>query len=285
MISVVIPPKATTVVVNPQGMERTTGALTLAQNTYTKLTPMQAKASFASTLSSDGLVMPGAIATTALSAQVTWNSSSASERRLRIVKNGSTVLGETIVSSTHSVITVSVPGIALAASDVLTLEGYATLATSSARALDTAAGVTYLTATPVNAGGMDKNATTQNGTLSTWTKVIGWNVRSGYSSTISSDSLVVGATGTVNIAAQVDYNYEYGTHQCRVKNNGTVILTSAQNNYPSVGSGNTSGAVAVTGSVSVTAGDLLTLEFYTDTSFSGADGITTGVTTYLTYTG
>ncbi|MFC9769114.1 hypothetical protein [Rhodococcus jostii] len=131
---------------NSQGMQRTTAALTIAQSTYTKLTPMQAKSGYESTIVSDGLVMPGG-GVCNLAAQVTWNSSSASERRLRIVKNGSTVLGETVSSGTHSVITVSVSSVTLVSSDVLTLEGYAVSGTSSARALETTAAVTYLTVT------------------------------------------------------------------------------------------------------------------------------------------
>ena len=284
--SVAMPAPTASGSVNPQGMQRGTSALTVPQSTYTKLTPMQAKSGYESTLSSDGLVMPGTVAV-ALAARITWNLGSATERRLRIVKNGSTVLGEVITSSTHTVQDVTVPGVVLSGGDVLTLEAYASASTTSARTVSADAGVTYLTATPLPvSGGMSKNSTAQNGTVSTWTKVIGWDVRSGYpTTTITSDSLEVaaGAAGTVNVAAQVKYAYEYGTHQCRVKKNGTVVLTSATNNYPSVGSGNTSGAVAVSGSVSVAAGDLLTLEFYTDTGFSGADGITTGVNTYLTY--
>ncbi|MFC9769780.1 hypothetical protein [Rhodococcus jostii] len=131
---------------NSQGMQRTTASQTITQSTYTKLTPMQAKSGYESTIVSDGLVMPGG-GVCNLAAQVTWNSSSVSERRLRIVKNGSTVLGETIVSSTHSVITVSVSSVTLVSTDVLALEGYAVSGTSSARALETTAAVTYLTVT------------------------------------------------------------------------------------------------------------------------------------------
>ncbi|BAH52307.1 hypothetical protein [Rhodococcus opacus] len=132
---------------NPQGMQRTTAALTLAQNTYTKITPMQAKSGYESTITSDGLVMPGG-GVCNLFARITWNLNSASERRIRIVKNGSTVLGETISSGTHTTLDVTVNNVTLTASDVLTVEGYSTASTSSGRVLDTAAGVTYLTVTP-----------------------------------------------------------------------------------------------------------------------------------------
>jgi hypothetical protein len=130
--------------------------------------------------------------------------------------------------------------------------------------------------------GMDKNATAQDGTTSTWTQVIGFNVRTGFAgSSIVGNALVPNGSGTFTLYANVNYGYEYGTHQCRVKKNGTVILTSASNNYPSTGSGNSDKNVFVSGSVTLTAGDQLTLEFYTDTTFSGAQHITTGPTTYL----
>lgn len=132
---------------NPQGMQRTTAALTLAQNTYTKITPMQAKSGYESTISSDGLVMPGG-GVCNLFARITWNLNSATERRTRIVKNGSTVLGEAISSGTHTTLDLSLSNVTLTASDVLTVEGYSTSSTSSGRVLDTAAGVTYLTVTP-----------------------------------------------------------------------------------------------------------------------------------------
>ena len=132
---------------NPQGMQRTTATLQLTTaSTYQKLTPMQAKSGFESTLSSDGLVMPGG-GVCDLAARVTWNSSSSAERRLRIMKNGATQLGEVISTGTHSVINVTVDDVTLSSGDVLTLEGWSS-GTASARSLDTTTAVTYLTVTP-----------------------------------------------------------------------------------------------------------------------------------------
>jgi hypothetical protein len=119
---------------NPQGMQRTTAALQLTTaSTYQKLTPMQAKSGYESTLSSDGLVMPGG-GVVNLAARLEWNSGSASDRRVRIMKNGSTVLGETVSSGTHTFLTLSVNSVSLVSSDVLTLEGFSA-GTASTRSL------------------------------------------------------------------------------------------------------------------------------------------------------
>ncbi|MFC9769670.1 hypothetical protein, partial [Rhodococcus jostii] len=131
---------------NPQGMQRTTAALQLTSaSTYQKLTPMQAKSGYESTIVSDGLVVPGS-ATVNLAARLEFNSASASDRRVRIVKNGSTVLGESTSSGTHSSLTLSVNGVTLVASDSLTLEGYGS-GTASTRNISESTGVTYLTVT------------------------------------------------------------------------------------------------------------------------------------------
>ena len=133
--------------------------------------------------------------------------------------------------------------------------------------------------------GADKNSTAQNGTVGSWTQVNGFTVRSGFPNTvISSNALAPNGGGTFTFTANIRYGYEYGIHQARIKKlSGGVATyyTGNQNNYPSVGSGNTTRNVAVSASVSVAAGDLLSLEFFTDTSFSGAHNISTGSVTYL----
>lgn len=104
--------------------------------------------------------------------------------------------------------------------------------------------------------GMDKSGT-QVVPLSTWTKITGWTVRSGYPSTvITSDTLAINATGGGNIRFRGQFNAALGTQQFRVVRNGTTVLGSPAN----------ASVTTTINSITVSPGDTLELQGFASTN-------------------
>lgn len=104
--------------------------------------------------------------------------------------------------------------------------------------------------------GMDKNGNQTLASLSTWTKLTAWTVRSGYPSTvITNNTLVMDANAIGNIRYRGVFNSALGTQQVRVVKNGVTVLGTAN------------GSVTTTISAQTVAiGDTLELQGFASTS-------------------
>lgn len=137
--------------------------------------------------------------------------------------------------------------------------------------------------------GLQKSSATQTVPLNTWTQVTGTVRRAGLAYALSDvvdNGLVVpeGKAGERLVTARVTYAYNYASHQVRVKLNGSVVLTGALSTYPTYGGENGVGFVQVSGLVTVDAGDVLTVEFWTDSNFANTNQVSAGAGTYVTVT-
>ena len=106
-----------------QGMDLATDFNLGVGSTYVKVPGWGARSGVAGTIVNDGLVMPTS-ETVDIVMYVLWNSSSASSRKARVMKNGTTQLGEVVSSGTHGSLTLSLTSIPIANGDSLTVEGY-----------------------------------------------------------------------------------------------------------------------------------------------------------------
>lgn len=106
--------------------------------------------------------------------------------------------------------------------------------------------------------GMDKSGT-QTLPVSTWTKITGWTVRSGYPSTsIVNNCLVMDQVSTGNIRFRGNFSISGTTQQFRVVKNGVTVLGSAVN-LATIGN---------ISAVSMVPGDTLELQGFGSTSTS-----------------
>lgn len=118
--------------------------------------------------------------------------------------------------------------------------------------------------------GMDKSGSHTTGQNS-WVKLTGFVVRSGYPSTVISDNtLVLSESGVGNIAFTVSVQLTGDTQQARVVRNGSEVLGSVVNQ----------GVVGTVPGVTVSAGDTLELQFYTNSAFTQRRTVNGG---YLTF--
>ena len=121
----------------------------------------------------------------------------------------------------------------------------------------------------------------------TWTKVTEWTADTGTypGSSISSDGLdvQVGKAGAV-ITANIPWTTSGGGSplspvQCRIKVNGTVVVTG-----PDAGSGSSSGTQTATITQTLLATDNVTVEVYFGAFTQTSNNIVTGAGTYLRIT-
>lgn len=120
--------------------------------------------------------------------------------------------------------------------------------------------------------GMNKSGT-QTLARASWVKLTSFTVRSGYPDTvISNDALVMNAPGIGDITFQVSFESTGDVQQVRVVKNGSTVLGSAVN-------------VGVLGTISghsVTAGDTLELQGYSDSFFTTRTRVT-ATSTFLAF--
>lgn len=129
--------------------------------------------------------------------------------------------------------------------------------------------------------GMEKTGTYQDISNSVWTQIVNWAPRSGFPlSIIANNGLVAGSSGLMAVTASLKlqtFRTGWQTSQARILVNGSVALTGV-----AVSDSDTYG---VTGTISIQAGDTLTVEVL-NTSAYGASyrRVDSGATTYLTLT-
>ncbi|MCQ4136685.1 hypothetical protein NOT90_18740 [Rhodococcus rhodochrous] len=113
---------------------------------------------------------------------------------------------------------------------------------------------------PVTDARINKSGTQSLSTSNSWHQVTGFAADSGYpGTTLSSHSIVVAGFGTARLSAAVAWSTANGNRQCRIKVNGNVVAVSTS----------TTGTPSISNiEVELVAGDVVTLEAYTTTSFS-----------------
>jgi hypothetical protein len=115
---------------------------------------------------------------------------------------------------------------------------------------------------PITSAGIDKN-TNQQLSRNVWTYLTNWAVRSGYPGTVlSSNSLVVDGSGTVQISAQVNWtgNDFDDPRGFRVLLDGSVIWTVTTS---------ADGPISGVRQQQVSAGQRLTMQAYSDRLITG----------------
>lgn len=117
-----------------------------------------------------------------------------------------------------------------------------------------------LTAVTLKPAGILKSGTQSLTSSNAWHQVTGWVVDSTYPDTaLSSNAIVVDGGGDAVLSAAVAWSNANGNRQCRIKVNGTVVVTStATTGTPTIADFETA----------LAPGDLVTLEAYTTTGFS-----------------
>lgn len=121
--------------------------------------------------------------------------------------------------------------------------------------------------------GMDKSGS-ETVNAGAWVKLTGFTVRSGFPATnIVNSTLVLDESGVGNIEFRVSVQLTGDTQQVRVVLNGTTVLGSAVNQ----------GVVGTVPGVSVSAGDTLELQFYSDSGFTQRRTVT-ATSTYVAFT-
>lgn len=107
--------------------------------------------------------------------------------------------------------------------------------------------------------GMDKSGTQTLASVNTWTKLTTFTVRSGYPSTVITNStLVMNVAAIGNIRFLGTFNFVSGTQQFRVVKNGSTVLGSPAN----------TGVTTTISAQTVAPGDTLELQAFASASFA-----------------